>query len=331
MLNYEGIGKPLAIIVDEEIHHDKKKRSGKRNDSFNKIVSVAEDFDFEKVINLLRRIDLQKGQIFQQMPNEKDIVYKLRRRILYISGKSGSGKSYYTADYVRGYLRETPKNRVILFSALDEDDTLDEITGVKRVKVNTPGFCNEEFKVEQFKDMLVIFDDTDTIEDIRIKNKLAHIAKFIQQTGRHTDTTLVYTSHLSCAGNDTKLILTESHSVIFFPSAMTIKSLKYLCQEYIGLDIKQIKHVNREKSRWLTYFKGCPPLIMTKYSLCFVVDYGQTPSEPEKLEGGCGSCAEVAEPKPKSNDKYVCSCGANVLYRNKYRHELTAKHKKNLK
>lgn len=328
MLNFEGIGKPLAIIVDEKIHRDKTKRNGKRDPNFNKVVSMAEDYEMDKVKNPMTHINLQNGQIFQQVPNEKEPNPKLRRRIIYTSGKSGSGKTYYTADYVREYVRQSPKNRIILFSSLESDETLDEIKQVRRVKVKTAGFVNETFTIDQFKDTLVIFDDTDCIKDKGITAQINHIADIVLQTGRHTNTSMIFTSHLSCAGKSTQLILCESHSIVFFPSAMTSHALNYLCTTYIGLDKKQVKMIQKDKSRWVTYFKGCPPVLMFKNKICFVADYGD--ASMKKSADSNNDDSIIEEPVYKSNDKYLCkTCNVKVLYRNKQRHEQTAKHLKN--
>ena len=327
-LNFEGIGKPMAVIVDEKIHRDKEKRNGKRDPKFNKVVSMAEDFEMDAVKEPLTHVELPKGQIFQHISNETEKNPKLRRRIIYTSGKSGSGKTYYTADYVREYVRQSPKNRIILFSSLESDETLDEIKQVKRVKVKTQGFVSETFTIDQFKDTLVIFDDTDCIKDKGITNQINHIADIVLQTGRHTNTSMIFTSHLSCAGKSTQLILCESHSIVFFPSAMTSHALNYLCQTYIGLDKKQVKMIQKDKSRWVTYFKGCPPVLMFKNKICFVADYN---SETIKKSADSNDDSIIEEPKYKSNDKYLCkTCNANVLYRNKQRHEQTPKHLKNV-
>ena len=311
-LNYELIGKPLAEIVDKNNKTDKNK----------KIVSMAEDFELDKVKNPMTHIDLPSNQFFQQVPDIKN-----KRQILYTSGKSGSGKTYYTAEYVKKYIKQNPKNRVIVFSSLDSDATLDDIKQIKRVKVKTPGFCNEEFVIDQFKDCLVIFDDTDCIQDRNIIRQISNIADIVLQTGRHTNTSMIFTSHLSCAGNATKMILNESHAIIFFPSSMTPHSLKYLCMTYVGLDSKQVKLVQKEKSRWMCSFKSCPSVLMTLNKICFASDYGQRQNVTNY--DGQTTAPIFEEPTYKSNDKYKCKiCGAKVLYRNRDRHEETVKHLK---
>ena len=315
-LNYENIGKPLAEIVNKNNKDTKTK---------NKVVSLAEDFEMDKVKNPMEQINLPPHEIFQQIPD--NVSPKItRRKILYTSGASGSGKTYYSADYIKKYVKQYPQNRVILFSSLDEDDTLDKIKQVKRVQVKQAGFVDETFKIEMFADTLVIFDDTDCIKDKKIIKQISHISDIVLQTGRHTNTSMIFTSHLSCAGNATKMILNESHSIIFFPSAMTPHSLKYLCMTYVGLDSKQVELIKKEKSRWICSFKSCPKVLMTINRMCFVRDYGDKQMEPiNELSGG--GCGEV-----EISGKIKCEgCGAMIRADNKRRHEKTPRHLNSLR
>jgi hypothetical protein len=82
-LNMENIGKPLAVIVDEKIHRDKTKRSGKRDQKFNKVVYMGEDYEMDAIKEPLTHVELPNGQIFQHISNENEKNPKLRRRIIY--------------------------------------------------------------------------------------------------------------------------------------------------------------------------------------------------------------------------------------------------------
>ena len=79
------------------------------------------------------------------------------------------------------------------------------------------------------------------------------------------------------------------------------------------------------KTRWVTVFKTCPEVLMTQEMIVFTNDLGNM----KKSADSNNDDSIIEEPIYKSNDKYKCSCGASVLYRNKQRHEKTAKHMKN--
>lgn len=71
---------------------------------------------------------------------------------------------------------------------------LDDIKAIKRVKVKTPGFHDEEFKIDQSSyqsvDTLVIFNDTDCITKKKKKldqlNKIADVVDWCCASNRTT-------------------------------------------------------------------------------------------------------------------------------------------------
>ena len=73
------------------------------------------------------RIDLKGDLKFQQIPSSSE------RDVVYISGQSGSGKSWYTAEFVKQYHHKHAKRDVFLFSSIDDDACLDKLKYLKRV------------------------------------------------------------------------------------------------------------------------------------------------------------------------------------------------------
>ena len=79
-MNVENVGKPIAIIINDS---DKKK---------NKALYV--ESKKENVINPMTEMTLKSNEKFQQIPDTSS-----ERMILYITGSSGSGKSFYTRQF----------------------------------------------------------------------------------------------------------------------------------------------------------------------------------------------------------------------------------------
>lgn len=249
-LNFEAVGQPICIIANRD--DDKKKTRHS-----NPIVCVSEiktglARPFEE-LSLKDRED----QFFQLIPNPET-----ERQILYITGSSGSGKSYFTKKYCREFARIFPKRPIILISSVDKDESVDDIKNLKRLKLKSKEFLEEDFAIDDFKDTLVIFDDTDCITDKKLRIKVNGILGMILETGRHTNTYCIYTSHLATAGNDTKRILNESHSITFFPRTMGGRMMKYLCEGYLGLDKKEIDHLKKITSRSITVMKTYPKVVV---------------------------------------------------------------------
>ena len=254
-INLESKGIPVAIIINKNEPKDKTKKGAKSNIP---IVSIADSK--EGIARPSSELSLRDNDdlIFQPIPNPE-----AERQILYITGSSGSGKSYFTRKYCNEFVKLFPKRSIYLFSSISEDDSIDSIKGLKRIKL-TPEFLDEDFTIEDFRDTLTIFDDTDVIPDKKTRNKVNSILQLILQTGRHTNTYCIYTSHLACAGNDTKHILNEAHSVTFFPATAGGRTLKYLLESYMGLDKEQIQKVKRLQSRWVTVCKTYPKCILSE-------------------------------------------------------------------
>jgi hypothetical protein len=115
----------------------------------------------------------------------------------------------------------------MLFSSVGDDAVLNKIKKLKRFKIHDADFVSESFSIDDFKDSLLIFDDVDYISSKPILKKVYEILDKALTTGRHSGTSVIYTTHTACNGRTTKLILTESHSVTFFMSGMNGKSSKY--------------------------------------------------------------------------------------------------------
>ena len=245
-MNFEK-GKIIAVIKDSE---NEKKRSKKKD---NKFLYVD-----DKANNSINHYECDYNETIQQIPDKET-----ERSILYITGPSGSGKSYYTRNYILEYKKMFPKNNIYIFSSLESDETLDKIPKIKRVKF-TEKFLLYDFKITDFKDSLVIFDDVDAETNKFKKKKIFDILSMILNTGRHERVSVVFTSHLSCAGNETKLILSECHSITIFVKNMGNRSLKYLLDSYFGLDKHQINYIKKINSRWITLIKTYPSVLISE-------------------------------------------------------------------
>lgn len=239
-MNVNENGKPTFKIY--------KKLDGKKIKEIDTVYVGEDDEDFDE-------IKLKHNEFTQLIPSNRE------RDVLYITAASGGGKSYFTLQFLKEYQKKNPKNDVFLFSSLTEDETLDQFKKLKRVKLNED-FLNEDFIIEDFRDTCIVFDDTDCIQNKKLREKIMNLQNIILDTGRHTKTTCIITSHLPTAGFATKKILNECHSLTFFPNSLGGRSLKYLLEAHIGLDKAQIKKIKSIKSRAFTFIKSYPNIIL---------------------------------------------------------------------
>ena len=59
-------------------------------------------------------------------------------------------------------------------------------------------------------------------------------------------------------------MLNETNSITMFPSGLGGRSLKYLLDQYLGLDKQQIKKLKNLKSRWVSVVKGFPMIVLSE-------------------------------------------------------------------
>jgi hypothetical protein len=254
--NFEEAGELVALLENTEEKDKKKWKQLYINDGREACANVFKEIKLKDKPNLH----------FQVVPNKKT-----ERIIRYVTGASGSGKSYWTKEYADEYHRLYPKRDIYIISSIKEDKTLDKIKDLHRIKLDSQEFLTETLTAEDFKDSLVIFDDTDCLVNKAQKLKVDAILNSVLETGRHFNTEVVYTSHLACDGKATRRILNECKSVTIFPSGLGGKSIKYLLDNYFGLDKDQIKKIKKLNSRWVTIQKGFPMLIMSDKE-CFVLN-----------------------------------------------------------
>ena len=285
-MNFEGIGTPIFSVSKSsklkmgrkpnteksdpnECQYCCKKTTPKNKARHEKVCSMkkAGIKKDEKIMyasskqpnikNYFETFETEPGQVIQHIPNRKQ-----ERDILYISARSGAGKSWYAKDYANKYREMYPKRDIYLFSGLEDDKgSIDKIKNLQRIKLDSE-FMKADITLDMMKNSMLIFDDIDIIDDKLLLNKLYTILNMALQTGRHSHTSVIFTTHTPCNGQKTKICLAESHSITLFVPGMGNKSLKYLLDSYYGLDKKQIEKIKSIPSRWVTLTRTFP-------SVCF--------------------------------------------------------------
>jgi hypothetical protein len=252
-MNFEQIGNPICKIINETT---KKK-----------IVNIyMAPLELAKTIeHPASTIEVPDGELMQHLPYQNKTAGNTRQ-IVYISGASGSGKSFYTSLYLKEYLKLFPKNLIYIFSSVEKDEALDGISKrIKRMKLDEK-LVNTPLTIEDFKDCLVIYDDTEMLSNPMLIQKLNAIKALIMTTGRHTNTFYIETSHVT-GGSKNRLILIEAHSVTLFLISMGYKQIKYFLETSFGFSMDQIRMIQNIKSRWVTLFRTQPITIMHEHGI----------------------------------------------------------------
>lgn len=183
------------------------------------------------------------------------------RQCLYTSGPSGAGKSTHTSSYAQQWRALFPDNPIYLFSSVAEDKALDKLHPI-RIALD-PSILENKLQPADFKNSLVIFDDIDVITDKKVKDEVFRIQDQLLQTGRHTNTYVISTSHTLVNYNKTKIILGEAHQITVFPNGTKLnESFKRFLEKHCSFDKKCIAKIEGLKTRWITVNKSYPQYVL---------------------------------------------------------------------
>lgn len=254
----EDIDKPLNLKLDP--FAVSKNKSGKTVHIF----YIAKQNDrIPRGANVVEgEIRLKDGLVLQPIPQMKT------RDTIYVAGPSGSGKSTYVSKYTEMYEKMFPGNPIYLLSRVDDDDSLDKLN-ITRIKINEELVTNP-LVPEDVENSLVIFDDTDTIQDKNIRDSLTHFKNDLLETGRHNNITVAITSHLINKSHETRTVINESQNYTFFPYSGSTKAIKYLLSEYIGVEKSMIVRILNLDTRWVTIKKTYPMVVMYEKGFFFL-------------------------------------------------------------
>ena len=256
VLNTEGVGKIIAVIKEKDV---KKKKHHPSQEVF-----VCDNKEAKELRHPETEIHLQDEYKFQVAVNKN-----IERQIGYVCGQSGAGKSYFCKQFMEEYHTAFPSRNVFIVSSLADDPTLDVLKYIKRIKL-TEEFIEDPIKCTDIEESLILFDDTDCISLRQMRDAVNSLRDSVLQTGRHFKISCLITSHNATNGNWTKLILSECHFVTIFLQGLGGRSVKYLLENYLGLDKYQIKKIKQIESRAITILKTYPTTVVADH-VCYVL------------------------------------------------------------
>ena len=141
--------KDLYKIVD----HIKKPNIELLGDKLKTVAEIAKKY-----------ITKQQGKEYKIDNGKMQLLPNIEKRdVITLAGMSGSGKSYWAAEYTKQYHKMFPKNRIFLISRKKDDPAFDVIASLKRIMINED-LIDKPIEMEELKNALVIFDDCDILE-----------------------------------------------------------------------------------------------------------------------------------------------------------------------
>jgi hypothetical protein len=263
-LNFESNGSGIAMI---------KNGTGKMK---NKTVYLDSN---AKSLHGFNDLKIEgEDSYFQLLPD-----LKKNRQVIYVNGSSGSGKTFWIKRYLQEYKRIYPKSEIYVFSPFDSDVSYEGVK-IKNIKIE-PELLEDNLTSKDFEDSICVFDDVEALSNRILRKEVLRIMDDILCTGRHYNCSACVVFHEACNGALTKKVLNESHAMVFFPATLGTRSLKYLCENYLGMDKDEIKRLKKLKTRAVAIIKSYPKLVLSEkdiYCLCDGSDSESSESESEE-------------------------------------------------
>jgi len=209
------------------------------------------------------KVKLPDDLFFQPLPDTD----KNKRKVWYIAGACGCGKSYTAKTIANNYIKLYPNRPIYVVSKLEEDETLDSINGNIQ-RLNYRDFEDNPPDINEFYDCLIIFDDFDTISPKKVLDRVLTFIDDISIMGRkHKDDqgniSMVVISHYLTNYKKTRLILNECDFLTLFPQATSTHALNYVLKNYVGMDKNDVKKL-KQLGRWIMIHKMYPQYVLSQ-------------------------------------------------------------------
>ena len=248
------------------------------------------------------------------------------RTTMYVAGRSGCGKSFWSAGVLRRYKKLWPDNPLwgVCKTRLADDPAyaglpiqqlpltkLKEFAAKQKERAareggSAGGASGEIIDVRGAfgsNGCFILFDDWDSFEKEDKALVLAMI-KDVQNLGRKLRISIIITSHLLTNYNETRGIISEAEYITVFPGATMPQQLNYLCQK-LGVAKDMISQLRR-KGRWVTIHNAAPLFILSEgeCELLAPPEAGDVGEMPEKDPLWSAAGNEHKKRKRKSRSEF---------------------------
>jgi len=228
---------------------------------------LLENDNIKSVYNRLKKDTESKSSITLPEDSTFNLIVSSNpesRGVYYITGMSGSGKSYMAKTLAESYKKMYPEREIYLISKLDDDDTLDGMKIGKPKRLSIDSIIEDYPTIDEFKDCFVIFDDFESLELPKLK-VIWNLINDIASQGRHTRTTLAVLLHKPTDYKNTRLLLTEATHFVIYPLSTSAHALRHLLGNHLGLEKNEITSI-KKLGRWVCISKNYPQYLISAHT-----------------------------------------------------------------
>lgn len=235
-------------------------KGGRKNEKFLRISDDVPEDEGDDLLSMIRHA--MSATDFKVPDGELIVTPSVETERIYIAGKSGCGKSTMAARYMAEYLKMFPDRRIILFSRHTAEPAYEEIPH-QAIELNEE-LLEQPIELKEIENALVVFDDTDNLQDRRIKKALQLLNDDIISNGRKYNIHCLTLAHQLLNYKESRNLLNEANRVIFFNNGTTFHIKNYLTK-YAGVDAQMVRKILGLKSRWTLVSLGYPMYILHEH------------------------------------------------------------------
>jgi hypothetical protein len=187
------------------------------------------------------------------------------RSTFYIPARSNSGKTTWIANYLDDYIDQFPNNEVYLFSGVPKEEPAFERFGKKVTVMDLEYFRDNPItkadELSDFANSMCIFDDINSIPDLRTKKSIITLRDVILQCGRHENVSCMVTAHQALDNRLTSYPIKESDYFVVFPQANK-QQTRSLLTKYADFTKQEVDRVLKLNTRWVEISRNNPSFVL---------------------------------------------------------------------
>ena len=259
---------PLELFGNNELAPSKKPITAAHRRAI-RTALLDERYDYppelEDHMEILRREYDKKNRYEYRTDSETLCVYPAKgSERVFVAGKSGSGKSTFTAQYIREYTEMYPKRNVFLISTHEEEKAY-KILPINQIPLDET-FLTSPPTLTNLQQSLVVFDDTDNLQDKSLQHAVQSLNNDLLANGRKYEIHVITLAHQLMDYSRSRTLLNEANRVVFFNGGSAYHVQRYL-KVYAGLQPKQIRRILDSRSRWTCMGLTIPNYVITEHEV----------------------------------------------------------------
>jgi hypothetical protein len=259
---------PLELFGNHELAPSKKLMSAAQRRAIRTaLLDDRRDYpsELEDHMESLRELYDRKNRYEYRTDSETLCVYPSKEsERVFVAGKSGSGKSTFTAQYIREYTEMYPKRSVFLIST-HEDEKAYRILPINQIALDET-FLEKPPTLNDLAQSLVVFDDTDNLQDKGLQQAVQALNSDLLANGRKYEIHVITLAHQLMDYSRSRTLLNEANRVVFFTGGSAYHIQRYL-KVYAGLQPRQIRRILDSKSRWTCLGLTIPNYVVTEHEV----------------------------------------------------------------